>query len=83
MATRHLILMEPLPISQIVSVEFPLGIPKSDDASITECRDLILRKLQDHATKYTATGWSIKDIHWTVNPSKTSLVGAMELERPD
>lgn len=81
MNTRSLILMEELPVSPVVSRDFPLGIPKRDEESVADCRDKILRKLEDHASKYTQTGWSVRDIHWTLNPSQTSLVGVMELER--
>ena len=84
MTTRALILLEKLPISLFTSNEHPMGIPKTDEKSVRECVAKIARSLGDHAQRYHAAGWSEKgDIQWSINPSKTAVVGTQELERPD
>lgn len=82
--TRALVLMEELPRSQITSIKYPLGIPKTDDDSVRDTIAKVARKLEDAARKYLRDGWKYDgEIEWSVNPTKTAIVGVRQLRRPD
>jgi uncharacterized protein YqgV (UPF0045/DUF77 family) len=82
--TRALVLMEELPRSPIKNLQYPLGIPKTDDSSVRDTIAKVVQKLAQAALKYERDGWVYDgEIEWSVNPTKTAIVGVRNLKRLD